>query len=163
MKQRRDANEFEQRRHEGIALHESGIKQADIARRLKVSRQSVSRWIAQYQSGGKTALVRKARSGRPPRLSSQQKQALIKILAAGPEAAGYKTQLWTGKRICRLLKERFGLSYNAKYIPHLLRLCGWSYQKPSGRAQERDEERIAHWRRVEWPRIEKKQQTPTPP
>jgi hypothetical protein len=35
---------------------------------------------------------------------------------------------------------------------------GWSCQKPEKRARERDEEAIAGWRQMDWPRIKKSPQ-----
>jgi hypothetical protein len=32
---------------------------------------------------------------------------------------------------------------------------GWSCQRPTGRARERKEEEITHWKRVKWPWIKK--------
>jgi hypothetical protein len=37
-----------------------------------------------------------------------------------------------------------------------LRQLNWSPQRPVGRALERDEEAIEHWKRKTWPAIKKK-------
>ena len=45
---KRDFDELEKRRFEAIRLfEEEGLKQSEIARRLKVVRQSVARWVEQ--------------------------------------------------------------------------------------------------------------------
>jgi transposase-like protein len=36
---------------------------------------------------------------------------------------------------------------------------GWSCQRPTGRAPERDEEKIRRWKQKRWPEIKKKLKT----
>jgi transposase len=54
-----------------------------------------------------------------------------------------------------LIKQEYGISYNANYLGHKLRRLGWSPQQPAVYAKERDEELIAAWLRQDWPRIKK--------
>src|SRR6266508_5174286 len=53
---RRDFEGMEQRRKRAAGMFARGATQADVARELEVSRQSVSRWYADWQRGGTTAL-----------------------------------------------------------------------------------------------------------
>lgn len=156
MVEKRDAQTFENRRFRAIALFKKKVSQVAIARQLGVSRQAVSLWVNRYLIEGEQALQRKPRSGRPPKLSAAKKRQLLRLLAAGPHRAGYTTQLWTADRIRRLIRDRFGVEYHVHHIPKLLRECGWSYQKPIGRAIERDEAGIERWLTRDWPRIKKK-------
>ena len=146
---------LEKRRFQALSLYRKGISQADIARRLRVSRAAVCQWLKKARKG-KRALKRKPRPGRPPKLTALQQRALVKLLARGPEREGYTTQLWTAERIQRLVAERFGVRYHVHHVPKLLRQCGWSYQRPTGRAIERDEAAVERWLRKDWPRIKKK-------
>ena len=59
--QKRDFDALERRRMEALRLFRKGIPQAQIARQLKVARQTVSRWVRQYREGGKAALRKAAR------------------------------------------------------------------------------------------------------
>ena len=77
------------------------------------------------------------------------------MLLDGARAAGFATDLWTCPRVRRLIKDRFGVRYHVDSLPRVLRSLGFSPQKPERRASERDEERIRHWVRHEWPRIKK--------
>lgn len=163
MTTKRDAQEFEKRRLEAVALHRRDVPQAEIARKLGVTRQSVSRWIQALQKHGDEGLRRKPRSGRPPKLSPPQRVQLLKHLARGAEKAGYTTQLWTAERIRRLVKDHFRISLHVHHIPKLLHQCGWSFQRPVSRALERDEEAVRRWVAKDWPRIKKKHADPEPP
>jgi transposase len=156
MATRRDAVAFEERRFQALALFRKGVPQADIARQFRVSRAAVCQWLKATRKKGMSGLKRKPRPGRPPKLTDRQRRTLLKLLAGGAERAGYTTQLWTAERIQRLVLERFGTRYHVNHVPKLLRQCGWSYQRPTGRARERDETEFRRWLRHEWPRIKKK-------
>jgi transposase len=156
MAERRDSVAFEQRRFAALALHRDGVPQADIARQFRVSRAAVCQWLKRVQKRGPSALKRRPRPGRPPKLRARQRRSLVKLLARGADALGYATQLWTAERIRRLVWEHFGVRFHVHHVPKLLRQCGWSYQRPTGRATERDEREVQRWLRQEWPRIKKK-------
>jgi transposase len=77
------------------------------------------------------------------------------LLARGPLAHGYRTNLWTTRRIADLIQREFGVPYHRDHIGRLMRSLGWSHQKPDTRAIERDEEAIARWKQQKWPRVKK--------
>src|SRR5437763_305032 len=54
---RRDFQALEQRRLLGARLLQQGVPQAEVARRVGVHRQSVSRWAQQLQRGGQTPVL----------------------------------------------------------------------------------------------------------
>jgi transposase len=55
-----------------------------------------------------------------------------------------------------LIAERTGVRYHEDHVWRILRKLGWSCQRPTGKALERDEQGIRHWRKYRWPRIKKK-------
>ena len=57
-------------------------------------------------------------------------------------ASGYRTELWTTARIAELISRNFGVTYHRDHVGRLLAALGFSYQKPEGRALERDDEAI---------------------
>jgi transposase len=156
MKQQRDLAAWEQRRFEAIKLFEKGVKQAEIARRLSVTPQAVSNWVRGYKRAGKDVLARRPHEGRPHKLSQTQEKDLLKQLERGPSAHGYSTQLWTGERIARLIRDRYQVRMHFKHVPKLLRQLGWSYQRPTSKAVERDDEAVNRWVKTRWPQIRKK-------
>ena len=141
--QKRDFDALERRRMEALRLFRKGIAQAQIARQLKVARQTVSRWVRQYREGGKAALRKAGRAGRLPRLDSGQLKQLNAMLVAGPESFGYPTPLWTCPRVAEVIEAEFGIRYHPGHVWKLLRALGFSCQRPVGRAIERDEKVIA--------------------
>jgi putative transposase len=154
MKHKRDFKALEQRRLKAARLLKQGLSQAEVARRLEVSRESVSRWAEQSEADGKDALRRK-RLGRPPQLDRDQRRALGQALVQGAIANGFATELWTLPRVRKLIEQRFGVRYSAGHMWHLLRSLGFSCQRPAKRALQRDEAAIRQWRTKRWPALKK--------
>jgi transposase len=153
---RRDFEALEKRRFEAIRLWEKGLKQAEVACRLKVARQTVARWVQEYRAGGKDGLRKAGRAGRKPLLTSEDRQRLTELLLQGPESLGYETPLWTCPRVAHLIEEEFGVTYHEGHVWKILVGLGWSPQRPVGRARERNEAAIRTWKRKTWPAIKKK-------
>jgi transposase len=157
MRIKRDFAALEKRRLRAFALLEKGLSLAEVARRTNVSRQSVTRWNRLRLSGGKEALKAIGRAGRKPVLTSAQDAALAELLTKGPEAAGFTTPLWTLGRIKALILSELGVRCHETTVLRLLgKRLRWSCQKPIGRAIERNEPAIEHWKRKTWPALKKK-------
>ena len=153
---RRDFKVLEQRRLRAAHLLEEGFTQAEVARRVGVHRQSVSRWAEALQQRGIAALRQAGRAGRKPRLNREDVQRIEQGLKAGPEALGYSTGLWTCARVADLIERQTGVQYHPDHVGRLLGKLGWSCQRPVGRAIERNEAAVRRWKRRDWPRIKKK-------
>lgn len=153
--QRRDFEALEQRRREAAKLFVKGVPQAEVARRLSVSRQSVSRWYQAWMEQGEAGLVESGRAGRPPRLTEEQKARVDAELRKGPAAHGYASQLWTLVRVAEVIERITGVRYHPGHVWRLLRELGWTRQRPARRAVERDDEAIARWIKQDWPRVKK--------
>ena len=147
---------MEKRRFRGIVLLKAGTTQADVARRLGVSRQAVHTWQQGYQRGGRQALKRNKIPGRPRRFTTEQRRKLPGLLKQGARASGFATDLWTLTRIAELIRSRFGFTLHRSHVHRIMHASGWSCQKPAARAVERDERRIQQWARVTWPALKKK-------
>jgi len=136
-------------------LWQQGRSQTAIAQTVGASRGSVWRWVQTYQAAGISGVRARPVPGRPSYLSAGQKAHLAQVLLRGAQAAGYRTELWTLKRMAKVIWKEFQVRYHPNALWHLLRGMGWSCQKPERRACQRDEAAIAHWRRYRWPHIKK--------
>jgi transposase len=143
--------ELERRRRQGACLLEAGVAQAEVARRVSVTRTSVTRWEKLRRESSKDALRRPEHFGRPERLSEAQREELVGLLKAGALAGGFPTELWTLPRIGKLIEERFGVSMVASSVWRLLVRLGWNVQRPTGQARQRDEKAIRSWKAKRWP------------
>lgn len=147
---------LEQRRRDAVAMLKQGMSASAVAKALRTTVVSVGRWAKAARTGGSAALAARPVPGRPSKLTAAQRQQLADMLRKGPRHFGHATELWTLARIAEVILIRFGVSYHPSQVWRILVALGWSCQKPECRARERDEEAIARWRRVDWPRIKKR-------
>lgn len=151
--------QLERRRRQAIRLLNAGTSLSAVARTVRASKSSVFRWYQAYKRRGRAGLRPTPTPGRPPKLSESQQQRLTRVLVAGPLAAGYRTDLWTLKRVAQVIWKRFHIRYHPRHVWRLLHGLGWSCQKPERRALQRNEAALAQWRRVRWPHIKKRRTT----
>jgi transposase len=150
---------MEARRMRAGDLFAKDVSQADIARELSVSHQTVSDWHEKWLVGGKQALKSTGRAGRPPKATETQLAKVEKALERGPKANGYPTDLWTLARVAEVIEVTIGVRYHPGHVWRVLRQMGWSRQRPARRAVERDDEAIERWVNERWPKVKK---TPGP-
>ena len=154
--QKRVFNALQRRRQKPATLFNKGLPPAEVARHFGVSCQSASRWHKAWEKDGRSALKRTPKAGRPPRLKPQDLPVLKRALKAGPGEHGFPTELWTTQRVAQVIKTRFGIEYHPDHVGRLLGQIGWSCQRPTTRALQRDEKAIRRWKQETWPRLKKK-------
>lgn len=137
-------------------LKRRGWYQRDIAEALDVSEEAVSRWLARARDDGPEALRARPAPGHPSKLSAAQKRSIPELLWHGPEAYGFRGQVWTSARIARVLEEEFGVHYHRGHVSRLLKELHWTPQQPIKRAIQRDEEAIGRWRDEVWPELRRR-------
>lgn len=99
-------SDLNQLRHHAQRLLEAGVRQADIARRLGVSRGCVCRWAREWDKRGRLRPL--ANLGRPRRLSKQQAAIVRTAMRRGPRAHGLGSDSWTGSNIAALIEAQTG-------------------------------------------------------
>ena len=150
------ATELEARRRRAAEYFQARKSLAEIARLIGASLSSVKRWKRAWREGGVAALAAKPHPGPTPKLSPDQKQALVAILKAGPVAAGFKTDLWTCARVAKVVRKKFRVSYHPDHLGRILHDLGFTPQKPRRVAREQGAEAVQQWRKQDWPRVKKK-------
>jgi transposase len=144
------------RRERAAELFAQGRSQAEVARELDVFRQSASRWHAGWQATGTTGLQSRGPTGRRPKLPDSALAGIEQALLEGALAHGSATDVWTLERIAVVIQGRTSVQLSNPSVWRLLRgRLGWTVQRPTRQAKERDEEAIQHWVAHEWPRIKK--------
>ena len=132
-----------------------GVSQAEIARELGVAHQTVSDWHDVFLEGGKEALRGAERAGRRPKVSAEDLERVEEALARGPRANGFPTELWTLARVAEVIEQTTGVHYHPGHVWRVLRQMGWSRQRPSRQAIERNDEAVEAWVNERWPRVKK--------
>jgi transposase len=146
----------EGRRRRAWELKEQGWKQQDIAAALGVTAGAVSQWLKRAREQGVEALRRHPAPGRQPRLTPEQLAQLPALVERGPEAYGFRGQVWTCKRVAEVIRRTFGVASHPAHVSRLLHAVRHSVQRPVQRAAQRDAAAIAAWWRERWPALEKK-------
>jgi transposase len=153
---KRDMEAIEARRIEGARLLKRKVKEAEVARRLGVSRQTVNVWAKRLaEVNGAVGKLKAKPLGRPKALDAVQCEWLRSTLLKGALAAGFPTELWTVKRVRTLIKREFGVAYSPAGGWVLLRSLGFTPQRPERRALQRDEQAIVRWKKKTWPALKK--------
>lgn len=148
--------ELERRRLAAAKDLLAGVKQIEVARRYHTTRASVSRWNKTLRKSGLDELRRKKPKGRASYLSPAQWAQVGEMLREGPIAHGFKNDLWTGPRVRRLIREKFGVQFHEKYVVEILRTrFNLSWQNPHRVARERDEAKRKEWIETKWTEIKK--------
>jgi transposase len=153
---RRDFSQLEKRRKQAGRLFAAGkMILADIARTLRVSRQSVSRWYAEWRRGGLKALNGAGRAGRKPRLTSNQLRQVERALRQGARVHHFDTDLWTLPRVAMVIEQVTGVHYHPGHVWKILGAMDWTLQRPGKQARERDQAKVDLWLKERWPAVKK--------
>ena len=153
---RRDFQGLEGRRKQAARLFAAGkMRMAEIARGLEASRQSVSRWYAEWRSGGASALSSAGRAGRKPKLDAGHMRQIDKALRRGAQSHGFGTDLWTLPRVAIVIERLTGVRYHPGHVWKILGSMDWTLQRPAKQARQRDEEKVRVWLNERWPAVKK--------
>jgi transposase len=134
-------------------LKQQGWTQRDIAAALSVTEAAVSQWVAVARRAGPAALRARPAPGPSPKLTPAQRRLIPDFLWHGPEAYGFRGEVWTCARVATAIAEELGVRYSKSQVSRLLRDLGWTPQAPITRAIQRDEEAIERWRQEVWPAL----------
>ena len=122
-----------------------GVRQAEVANRLHVSRETVRRWAGKVGEGGLDALKNAPRLGRPAGLDAQQRETLAHLLQQGGMAHGFATDSWSLNRVRQLIERQFGRSYSEVQVWRILGALGWSHQPPAPGVRRSKRRQTREW------------------
>lgn len=142
-----------QERIDAIRLLEQGYTKAEVARILDVTESSVYGWQRTYREGGLAALSTKIASGRKRLLSDKQMLELSRCLRMNPRQLELDFGLWTRKLVRELIRRKFGIDYSEQNVGRILKMLGFSPQRPVYQALERDGEKRRIWMQETFPAI----------
>lgn len=121
-----------------IAAVLDGMSRADAARIGGMDRQTLRDWVHRFNTAGPVGLVDQWSSGPPSRLSVEQRSELAAIVEKGPDRAIDGVVRWRRVDLRRVIKERFGVDYDTRYVGKLLHRLGFSHisARPQHPAQD---------------------------
>ena len=161
MRSKGPASALEAVRRLAVQRVSAGQTQAAVARSLGVHPVTVAKWVARHRAQGDAGLAARPTPGRPRFLTPEQDQQVRGWLAEKPTAHGFRTDLWTARRVGELIRRRFGVAFHPNYLREWLTKRGYSPQRPARTARQRNDGATAHWVANDWPAIQKKRARPT--
>ena len=119
------------RRLEAVLLVAEGVPVSEAARRVRVARRSVQRWVRRYHwNRDPAALADRPRPGRPPAAPGLTPARLAAVLAVDPRALGYRATTWTAPLLAHHLREREGLAVSERTVRRRLRERRYRWKRP---------------------------------
>ena len=118
------------RRLEALLLVAEGHSVTEAARRCRVDRSSVHRWLAQYRTEHEpTALRDRPRSGRPRLHHTLTQRRLAAALARDPRRCGYQATSWTVPLLVHDLAAK-GVTVSPQTLRRRLHEAGYRWKRP---------------------------------
>jgi len=114
-------NNYEYLRFRSWDLHQKGWKQHKIAEALGVGQSTVCKWIKKAEKQGLTGLKTKKAAGPKAKLQPQDLVLLKKHLLAGAQYHGYSDNVWTNRRIQKLIADLFQINYSVQHVGRIIK------------------------------------------
>src|SRR5216684_4005853 len=84
-----------------------GVPMTQVAESYNVDRITVFRWVQRVRESGEGGLYRQPGSGRPRKLQELSEDELRRIVLRPASCFGFETDLWTVKRLRRVIRDEF--------------------------------------------------------
>ena len=118
------------RRLEALLLVAERHSVTEAARRCRVDRSSVHRWLVQYRAQHEaSALLDRPRSGRPRLHRTLTPRRLAAALARDPRRCGYPATSWTVPLLAHDLAAK-GLAVSPRTLRRRLHEAGYRWKRP---------------------------------
>lgn len=141
-------------RQQAVKAVGNGETATSVANAFGVNVRSVFRWLADFASGGQKALQAKPIPGRPQKISPDEMRWLAKTLKdETPQQFKFEYALWTLALVGEVLARQFGKRLSKGSVSRLMRILGFTVQKPRYRAWQQDAELVKKWQEEEFPAI----------
>jgi len=147
--------ELERRRISAAKDLQKEMTQSDVAKKYDVNPSSVCRWNKALKEKGLDGVKRRKAPGAKSKLSEEQQNKLREIILKGAVAYGYKTDLWTLRRVAEVIYKEFKISYHFRSLSDVLHRIGLSLQKPRRQTAERNHTMVQQWLGGQWKKDQK--------
>lgn len=141
-------------RQQAVKAVGNGEAATSVAKAFGVNVRSVFRWLADYASGGQKALQAKPIPGRPQKVSPDEMRWLAKTIKdETPQQFKFEYALWTLALVGEVLARQFGKRLSKGSVSRLMRILGFTVQRPLYRAWQQDAELVKKWQAEDFPAI----------
>jgi transposase len=115
---------MERRRMDAVQDMLNGLPQSRVAIKFRVSRTTASRWHCALATKGLESLRERKATGRPSRLTPEQKAQIVDVFKQGASAPGSSDHPWTVTLLAKVIEERFGVRYSLDHVGRIMRKLG---------------------------------------
>lgn len=133
----------------------SGQTVDSVAAAHGVNIRTVFKWLSAYASGGQKALMAKPIPGRPMKLTGEQMRWIADaVRGKTPLQWKFEFALWTLSIIRELVRRQFGKTLSTATVAKVMRMLGFTVQRPLYRAWQQDAVLVERWRKEDFPAIQ---------
>jgi transposase len=119
------------RRLQAVLFVAEGVSVSEAARRARVDRSTLHRWLGRYlQRRDPADLADAPRAGRPPVAEALTDSAVAALLARDPRQAGFTATTWAVPLLTTYLARRSGRQVSARTLRRRLRQLGYRWKRP---------------------------------
>ena len=141
-------------RQQAIKAVGQGEAPASVALAMGLNVRTVYRWLAAFASGGQQALLAQPIPGRPPKINEEEMRWLAQTLKdETPLQHKFEYALWTLGLVGEVLHRKFGKQLSLASLSRLMRIMGFTVQKPLYRAWQQDAQLVEAWQAETYPSI----------
>ena len=142
----KDANQS--RRLLSIAAVLDGMSRSEAAKIGGMDRQTLRDWAHRFNQYGPDGLIDIKPTGRPSKLSDEQKEALKQLVETGPDPEKDGVVRWRCVDLKRVLGQRFGVDLSEVSLGRALKKLGFSHLSARPRHPVQDPEAIAAFKKT---------------
>lgn len=114
--------------------YKNGVTQTELSEWYDVERRTIYSWLKRLESESLTEAVTDAkRSGRPRKLTDEQREQFGRTLQEPPTVVGYDASAWSPELAQRHLEETYDVDYSIPSCRRLMKEAGLRYE-PARRA-----------------------------
>lgn len=149
-----DHHSLQVMRQQAIKAVREGQSVANVAAVYGVNVTTVFRWLAKFADGGQNALLAKPIPGRPPKVSAEEMRWIaVAVKDNTPQQFKFEFGLWTLSLMRELINRQFGKSLSLESVRRIMKLLGFSAQKPLYQAWQQDPVLVRQWETETYPAI----------
>ena len=135
------------RRALAMAMILDGKSRSEVSQVSGIGLQILRDWVIGFNSEGFSGLRRHHSGGPRFRLTPAQCDVLREIVIVGPDRERDGVVRWRCVDLQRVIKERFGVSYNEHYVSAILKKLGFSLVSARPRHPKQDAEAQADFKK----------------
>ena len=149
-----DHHSLQVMRQQAVKAVRNGQSATEVARAFGINIRTLFRWLADFANGGQNALLAKPIPGRPPKLGPDQMRWLAKAVRDNtPMQFKFEFGLWTLSLLAELIHREFGQKLALASVSRIMRLLGFTVQKPLYQAWQQDPVMVHQWESETYPAI----------